>query len=31
MDSTLEAVLRRDRGVVIAALAAITALAWADI
>ena len=31
MNSTLEAVLRRDRGVVIAALAAITALAWADI
>jgi predicted metal-binding membrane protein len=31
MVSTLEAVLRRDRGVVIAALAVITALAWADI
>jgi predicted metal-binding membrane protein len=31
MNTTLEAVLRRDRAVVIVALAAITALAWADI
>src|SRR5215813_11140128 len=31
MNSTLEAILRRDRGIVIAALAIITALAWADI
>ena len=31
MNSRLEAVLRRDRGVVIAALAIITALAWVDI
>jgi predicted metal-binding membrane protein len=31
MNSTLEAVLRRDRSIVIAALAIITALAWGDI
>src|SRR5262249_30399972 len=31
MNSTLEAILRRDRGIVIAALAIITALPWADI
>jgi predicted metal-binding membrane protein len=30
-DTALEAVLRRDRGIVIAALAVITALAWADL
>src|SRR5215472_1740201 len=31
MNSTLEAILRRDRGIVIAALAIIAALAWSDI
>ena len=31
MGATLETVLRRDRAVVIAALAVITALAWADL
>jgi len=31
MSGVLEAVLRRDRAVVLAALAAVTALAWADL